>query len=171
MTDYEQWCTVRGLNRHFLKAYEPSWPADCLSPEFFKRRITRLQKDWDGDKTYSFLILENQNLIGGININNVTRGAAQYGALGYWLDEMSQGHGFMTEAGLAVLHYAFTHLGMDRMNAATLTHNVKSRAMLARLGFVEEGFARKYIQIDGKRQDHVLFGINAPDFLSAAGQA
>lgn len=170
LTDYEQWKTVRGINQKFLKPFEPTWPSDCLSADFFKRRVTRLQKDWEADRTYSFLIFEGEILIGGININNVHRGAAQYGTLGYWIDEMSQGHGFMTEAGLAVLHYAFTHLNLQRMNAATLAHNIKSRTMLTRLGFAEEGFAKNYIQIDGHRQDHVLFGLNAHEFLRPAGQ-
>lgn len=74
----------------------------------------------------------------------------------------------MTEATQGVLDYAFSILSLHRMNAATLPHNHKSRAMLIRAGFTEEGFAKNYIQIEGRRQDHILYGINAADFLSAA---
>lgn len=134
------------------------------------RRAARLAREWEQDRTYAFLIfLKEGRLAGGLNINNVSRGAANYGALGYWLDESLQGNGYMTEAGFAVLEYAFSALQLSRMNAATLPHNHKSRAMLHRLGFVEEGFAKNYIQIDGRRQDHVLFGLNAPDFSGAPG--
>ena len=167
MDDLAQWQTVRGLNQAYLKPYEPTWPEQALDQEFFARRVARLTQDWRDDRTYSFLILREDRLIGGININNVTRGAAQYAALGYWLDEMSQGNGYMTEAGAAVLHYAFVHLGLQRMNAAALPANRRSRAMLARLGFAEEGFAKAYIQINGQRQDHVLYGLNADDYISA----
>jgi ribosomal-protein-alanine N-acetyltransferase len=57
------------------------------------------------------------------------------------------------------------------MNAATLPHNRKSQTMLLRLGFSEEGFAKKYIQIDGRRQDHILYGLDAADFSGATGKA
>jgi ribosomal-protein-alanine N-acetyltransferase len=163
--DYAQWSDVRSKNADYLKPYEPAWPAGCLASDFFKRRVERLGREWAQDHTYAFLIFKKDGaLIGGININNVMRGAAQMASLGYWLDESHQGHGHMTQACRAVLDYAFSTLGLVRMNAATLVHNEKSRNMLLRLGFTEEGFARSYIQIDGKRQDHILFGLNAADF-------
>ncbi len=164
--DYAQWKLVRSRNYDYLKPFEPSWPPACLSQAFFERRVKRLTNDWKDDRTYAFVILlkGKEALVGGLNINNVARGAANYGSLGYWLDEEMQGQGYMTEAGFTVLDYAFSSLRLSRMNAATLPHNDKSRAMLERLGFVEEGFAKNYIQIDGCRQDHVLFGLNETDF-------
>lgn len=165
--DYPQWKFVRARNYDYLKPFEPSWPAGCLSQDFFERRVRRLDDDWRNDRTYAFVLFSKDEgaLVGGLNINNVARGAANHGSLGYWLDEAAQGRGYMTEAGFAVLGHAFAALHMSRMNAAILPHNDKSRAMLERLGFVEEGFAKKYIQIDGRRQDHVLFGLNADDFI------
>lgn len=165
--DYTQWKFVRSRNYDVLKPFEPAWPASCLSPDFFERRIKRLSDDWHNDRTYAFILLtrDKGELIGGLNINNVSRGAANFGSLGYWLDQSYQGQGYMTEAGSSVLDYAFSHLRLSRMNAAILPHNDKSRAMLERLGFAEEGFAKRYIQIDGRRQDHVLFGLNAEDFF------
>jgi ribosomal-protein-alanine N-acetyltransferase len=168
-SDYAQWAEVRGRNRNYLKPYEPTWPAGCLAPDFFKRRIERLDHERAKDQTHAFLICTKEDvLIGGININNVTRGAGQMGSLGYWIDEAQQGKGFMAQSCRLVLDYAFSTLGLARMNAATLVHNEKSRTMLLRLGFTEEGFAKTYIQIDGRRQDHVLYGLNAADFLRAS---
>lgn len=165
-TDYEDWAQVREANRIFLEEYEPTWPKDCLTESFFHRRVERLNDDVRFDRAYSFLIFENTELelIGGINLNNVSRGSAQYASLGYWLAQKWHGKGLMTEGARAVLAYAFTDLRLERVNAATLVHNEKSRAMLVRLGFAEEGFAKSYIQIAGKRQDHVLYGLNAEDF-------
>lgn len=170
LSDYPQWAQVRGRNRDYLKPYEPAWPEQSLEKDFFQRRVQRLNHDWNADRSYAFLIFEHtqDRLIGGININNVTRGAAQCATLGYWLDEAQQGQGYMTEAARLALDFAFYGAGLARMNAATLVHNVKSQAMLKRLGFDEEGFAKAYIQIDGLRQDHVLFGLNIDDFLRPA---
>jgi ribosomal-protein-alanine N-acetyltransferase len=36
---------------------------------------------------------------------------------------------------------------------------VPSRALLLRAGFEQEGYARQYLCIDGKWQDHLLFAI------------
>ena len=54
----------------------------------------------------------------------------------------------------------FYILNLDRLNAATLEKNEKSIRLLKSKGFEEEGFARKYIEIEGRRQDHLLFGLN-----------
>ena len=164
--DYAKWVDVRQRNQAVLKPYEPAWLTGCFDQEFFKRRIERLNREWLTDHTYAFLVftVDGNHLIGGININNVMRGAGQMASLGYWLDQEQQGRGRMTQAARAVLDYAFSTLDLARINAATLVHNEKSRNMLLRLGFTEEGFARAYIQIDGRRQDHVLYGLNAADF-------
>ncbi len=166
LADYEQWALVRGKNRDVLMPFEPKWPQNALSKEFFERRVEVLKSHAMSDKSYSYLIFDiaGDDLVGGININHVCRGAAQYASLGYWLDKNAQGKGYMTMAGLSVLNHAFSYLGLDRMNAAILPHNDKSKNLLVRLGFTQEGFAKNYIQINGRRQDHILFGMNKDDF-------
>lgn len=169
-SDYLQWRTVRERNYDYLKPYEPTWPENCLQQDFFHRRVDRLLTDWHEDRCYAFLILaKDGTLLGGMNINNIIRGAGQFATLGYWIDEKSQGNGYMREAGHGILDFAFRHIRLQRMNAACLVHNQRSRNLLLALGFEEEGFARAYIQINGKRQDHILFGLNADTYLSATG--
>lgn len=171
--DCDEWISVRAKNQAYLKPFEPRWPDNCLSEDFFIRRVQRLNQDWLSDHGYAFLIFEKETgaLAGGININNVARGAGRMASLGYWIDQDRQGRGWMTQSARTVLAFAFSGLQLERMNAATLPHNHKSRNMLRRVGFVEEGFAKSYIQINGKREDHVLYGLNASDFLSAPHEA
>ncbi len=159
--DWPQWAEVRERNRAMLTPLEPTWPQDCLSREFFARRLERQMADWQKGRAYSFLIFadDNQSLLGGININNVSRGAAQFASLGYWLDRDVQGQGYMTEALTQVIDFGFKTINLHRFNAGCLPDNEKSSALLRRLGFEEEGLARKYVQIDGKWQDHRLFGL------------
>jgi len=171
--DYGQWTWVRAKNQAHLKPFEPTWPKDALTPEFFARRLLRLNEDWKNDRGYAFLIFKNDSddLVGGININNIVRGAAQYASLGYWIDEDHQGRGLMAQAGRAVLQFAFDKILLARMNAACLPHNLRSKNLLLSLGFTEEGFAKRFIQINGKREDHILFGLNEDDFSGGAGNA
>lgn len=164
-SDYDQWANLRHAGQEYLREYEPQWPQDALSEAFFERRRARLKQDWIDDRAYGFLIFRKDDdaLLGGININNVTRGAACFASIGYWIGEWHQGRGYMKEGAGAAIDFAFESLSLARINAACLPHNVRSKNLLLSLGFVEEGFAKKYIQINGSREDHILFGLNAPN--------
>lgn len=161
MRDWGDWADVRARNYAALQPFEPTWPPDCLSPGFFKRRLRRQQADWQADLARYFLIRlqEDGALIGGININNMTLGAARHGSLGYWLDQDYRGQGYMQESIKCVLSYAFEAMALQRVHAACIPDNDKSMNVLRRCGFVQEGFARAYMQINGQWRDHYLFGI------------
>lgn len=157
----EAWNKVRGQNRDFLMPLEPRWPADCLDRDFYARRLKYQIECWALDSAYPFLIFKKSDgqLIGGININNVSRGAAQYASLGYWLDQDHQGQGYMSEALKLTLGFCFNALKLHRINAAVLPTNNPSINLLIRNGFHKEGYAEKYIKINGQWQDHILFGL------------
>lgn len=159
LEDYTQWSGVRLKNKDFLTRYEPAWPKDCLTLEFFARRLTRQDKNRHAGVGAYFLIHKDHQIIGGINLNNIQMGAARHASLGYWLDEDHQGLGYMTEALSLIIDYAFNVLKLRRLNAACLPENNRSINMLLRLGFEEEGYAQKYFQINGCWQDHRLFGL------------
>lgn len=161
LKDWTDWAEIRDKNRDILEPLEPAWPENCLSLDFFKRRLARQVRDWQSDRGYSFLVFtkENSSLIGGVNINHVCRGAAQYASLGYWLDRDAQGVGYMAEALRLVIDYGFNELELHRFHAGCLQDNKRSINLLLKLGFVEEGMAEKYVQINGKWQDHRLFGL------------
>lgn len=168
LEDWPQWAEVRGRNHIFLKPFEPQWAPDALSADYFRRRLLRQAEDWQNDKGNYFLIIkkENNTLIGGMNINNICRGAAQYTSLGYWIDRDHEGQGYMSECMRLTLRYCFEEIALHRINAACLPHNQRSRNLLLRAGFKEEGIGEKYMQIDGKWQNHILFGYNIEDWMA-----
>jgi ribosomal-protein-alanine N-acetyltransferase len=167
LEDWPQWARVRSRNRNHLTPFEPKWPDRALDKDYWAEHIARQTKYWQEGRGYYFLVFdkENYNLIGGVNLNNVARGAAQYASAGYWIDEDCQGKGLMRESLQLVFCYAFEVLKLHRINASCIPHNEKSVNLLKRLGFTEEGFARNYIKINGKWEDHMLFGLNAEDFI------
>ena len=65
----------------------------------------------------------------------------------------------MTDALSGLLPFIFERLKIHRIEAACLPHNQASRALLAKAGFQEEGYVRRYLKINGQWQDHVLFGL------------
>ena len=160
LTDWQQWANVRAENKKRIQPFEPSWSAHYQSEEFFQRRLARQAREWDLDKANAFLIFRRDGrLIGGMNINNISRGAAQFASIGYWIDEEHEGQGYMAEALQLTLKYCFEDLGLHRVNASCLPNNTRSKKTLLRAGFKEEGMAEKYLQINGKWQDHELFGM------------
>jgi len=164
--DYEAWIDVRARNEERLRPFEPVWAQSWREEETFHRRLERQSRYWAQGMHCSFLIFKEADsaLIGGMNINNICRGAAQYGSLGYWIDSAHEGQGYMAEALALTLKYAFEDLGLHRVNAASLLHNERSRKLLVTAGFRHEGEARKYLEINGEWQDHILYGLCIEDW-------
>lgn len=159
--DWLQWAQLREASRDFLTPWEPSWSADALTRAAFRRRLTHYATDWRTDQGYSFLLfrLADDVLLGGIGISNVRRGVAETGSLGYWIGAPHARQGCMSEGLQLTLAFAFQRVRLHRLEAACLPHNLPSRRLLLKSGFREEGQAREYLCIDGRWQDHVLFGL------------
>lgn len=161
--DYLQWRTLREASRDHLKPWEPTWAHDALSPDDWQRHLRGWREAWKLDRAYAFFIWLDFELVGGMTFSNVRRGPAQMASLGYWQGEIHQGNGYMREAVQAGCQWMFDVGGVQRIEAGTLTENHRSQALLRAIGFQEEGLARAYLQINGHRHDHVLFGLVRED--------
>ena len=161
MGDFAQWAQLREESRSFLARWEPIWPADDLTRLAFKRRLRRYQQDMRAGIAYPFLVFspDGETLLGGVTLGQIQRGVAQSGVLGYWMGAPYAGKGFMTAAVRAVVSYAFDTLQLNRVEAACLPVNGASIRLLEKVGFTREGYARNYLCIDGRWQDHLLFGL------------
>ena len=158
-TDFSEWATLREKSRAFLTPWEPIWPADDLTRAAFRRRLRRYAEDQRNDLAYSFLIFRSENdaLVGGLTLANVRRGVAQAGSIGYWVGEPYARQGYMTAAVRALIPFCFGTLKLHRLEAACIPTNKPSIALLEKTGFQREGYARKYLCINGIWQDHLLY--------------
>ena len=100
---------------------------------------------------------DDQVLVGAITLDNIRRGPAQAGTLGYWTGQPFARQGYMREAIGAVVHHAFTKLDLSRIEAACLPENTASRGLLESGSFKYEGVAQSYLQIGGRWRSHVLY--------------
>ena len=163
--DYEDWASLRGRSRNFLAPWEPSWPEDALSRASFRARVARYAEDWRTDQAYNlFIFTHDETLIGGVGLSNLRRGVSETANLGYWIGEPFAQRGYMTAALPLVLAFAFDRLRIHRVEAACLPNNAPSRSLLVRAGFRQEGYARQYLCIEGRWQDHLLFAILHEDW-------
>ena len=165
-TDWPAWLDIRTKNKQALTPFEPTWPRNSLSEEFFTKMFYKQINDWGADYRYAFLIynIDDTQLLGGVNINNVQRGVLQSASFGYWLDKDQQGNGYMSDALTSLIAFSFTTLDLHRLQIACMPHNEKSINIAKRLNFTDEGFAKRYIKINGKWEDHQLFGLTIEDW-------
>ncbi|MFT6144410.1 MAG: ribosomal-protein-alanine N-acetyltransferase [Myxococcota bacterium] len=143
-------------NRDFLAATEPVRPITFYTRNFWERQLQQNREDALRGIAYRFFLFHEGHIVGVANLSNIRRGALQAADVGYALDENALGKGFMTEALHALINYAFGELGLHRIMADHLPDNHRSAAVLARLGFEIEGYAKDFLRMgDGRWHDHV----------------
>jgi ribosomal-protein-alanine N-acetyltransferase len=163
--DFFAWARLRHESRDFLAPWEPSWTTDELTKGAFRRRLKKYQRETRLDSAYAFFVFRSEDnaLLGGCTLSNVRRGVTQCCALGYWIGERFARQGYMFDAVRALVPFIFKTLGLHRIEAACLPSNDPSKSLLGKVGFREEGLARRYLQINGEWQDHVLFALLADE--------
>ena len=69
----------------------------------------------------------------------------------------------MTEALQAGCDFMFKYYRLHRIQADVMPHNEKSQAVVEKCGFVKMGYNIRYMEIDGKYQDHVMYVLLNPE--------
>ena len=158
-SDFNAWVALRQDSADFLTPWEPSWAADHLTRRAFTNRVYWANRSIANGAAVPLFLTRREDgvLLGAITLDNIRRGPAQAGTLGYWVGETYARQGYMREAIAAVVHHAFGALDLSRIEAACLPENVASRALLERSGFKYEGVAQSYLQINGRWRTHVLY--------------
>lgn len=152
-------------NRDHLQPWSPRWPPDVLSEGFWREQVPQRQADLaDGTAVTLFLFEKRapRRVVGNLSLTQIVRGAAQRCTIGYGLAARAQGQGFMVEAVRAAVAYAFDDLRLHRVSASYLPRNRRSAHVLQRAGFQIEGYARDYLRIDGRWEDHIIAAITNP---------
>lgn len=146
-------------NREHHRPWSPSRGPEFFTPSDWEQRLSLAARAFEDGTAYSFIILDpadDSRVIGEINYSNVIRGVFHACFLGYNLDERVLRLGYMHEAISATLDFIFGEAQLHRVMANYMPSNERSAAVLQRLGFHVEGFARDYLFLDGAWRDHVL---------------
>jgi ribosomal-protein-alanine N-acetyltransferase len=115
-----------------------------------------------------FLIVRDEDgaIAGYARLSQIFLGGFRSAYLGYAAFVGFEGRGYMTEGLRLVLREAFGSIGLHRVEANVQPDNVRSIALVERLGFRREGFSPRYLKIGGRWRDHLRFAILAEEFLS-----
>ena len=157
--DEQQWIELRQKSQDFLKKWEPAWPKDDLTRAGFHRRLRNYTRQrQSGDAQTYFLFDDAKNLLlGGLSLTRIRKQPTASAVLGYWMGKEDAGNGYMSDGVRAALEHAFNRMNLDEVNAACLPRNKRSIALLEKSGFVRNGYSPKHLEINGVKEDHILF--------------
>lgn len=110
-----------------------------------------------------YVIEVDGRFCGQLTIGNVTHGALRSAWIGYWVSRTVIGRGVATGALALGLDHCFGPVTLHRVEATVRPENEASRAVLAKVGFREEGLLRRYLDVDGAWRDHLLVAMTAEE--------
>jgi RimJ/RimL family protein N-acetyltransferase len=138
--DIQRWTTIPSP---YLPEHARSFTEE-LAPE-----------GWANGSMFTFAVVRadephQTTLTGVLSLTLRSLGTAE---VGFWTAKEHRGRGYTTEATLAAARWAFTHLGIDRVEWRAEVGNTASRAVAEHAGFTLEGTLRSAINNKGVRRD------------------
>ncbi len=149
-------------NRAWLRTWEATNP---YSPMSFDTRasIRSLLIHQRSGGGLPFLVEQNGELAGQLNVSSITWGSLSSATIGYWVSEKFAGQSVTPTAVALATDYCFYQLGLHRMEICIRPENRASLRVVEKLGFRYEGLRRRYIHINGDWRDHFCFALVAEE--------
>jgi [ribosomal protein S5]-alanine N-acetyltransferase len=164
MVDAEEMLAVLTANREFLGSSGPQHSDDFFTLRAQRDDLERALEAYGREVMVPLAIVGEQGqIIGRININNITRGAAQSATVGFWVSQPFNGRGIATAALADAIGIAFKQLRLHRLQADTRLENTASQGVLTRNGFQPFAVAPSYLKIAGRWRDIIMFHLINPN--------
>jgi ribosomal-protein-alanine N-acetyltransferase len=147
-------------SREFMAPWEPERADDFFTEEVQRSLIRDALDQHEQGVTVPHVILDDEDrVVGRITLNTIVRGPFQSCSLGYWVGREHNGRGLASRAVAEIKRVAFDELGLHRIEASVLLHNVASQRVLDRNGFERFGVAPSYLKIAGSWQDMAVYQV------------
>ncbi|WP_433297156.1 GNAT family N-acetyltransferase [Actinoplanes sp. CA-030573] len=150
-------------NRDFLTPWEPFRSEEYFTAEGQRAYLEDMLRQHDAGSHVPHVIVEDDRIVGRITLSGIVRGPFQSASLGYWVAKAANGRGVASAAVAGITRLAFRELGLHRVQAETLVHNVASQKVLERNRFRRYGLAPRYLKINGDWRDHIMFQLLSDD--------
>lgn len=157
-TDSEKVLDYLIHNKDFFSQFEPERDQNFYTIDFQR---TQLRNDFNFIKNKSMLRLwifkkDNPNkVIGEVTFYNIFPFVFSSCHIGYKSDKDEINKGIITEAVKKGIEIMFNEYGIHRIEAHVLPENKASLRVLAKLGFINEGIAHKFLEVNGVWEDHI----------------
>jgi ribosomal-protein-alanine N-acetyltransferase len=113
---------------------------------------------------WGIVLKGTENCIGTIGVNNYT--IHHRGSIGYDLHHSYWNKGFVTGALQAIIEYAFSELGVNRIEAEVMLGNKASEKVLEKAGFHNEGVLREWMHWNDRYYDMTMFSLLKSEFVA-----
>lgn len=144
-------------NRAYLRQWLP-WVDAQTGPEVSRAHVAERLDKAKAMEALDLGIYLNEKLIGSIGFNRIVS-LHKKGSIGYWISEMEEGKGIMTDCVRALLNYGFNTLHLHRIRIQCSVNNRKSASIPERLGFTFEGIAREDEFLYDRFEDSRVYSI------------
>lgn len=159
-------------NRAFLAPWDPARPAEFFTEGFWRDQVRRNREELEMDRALRLFVFSRAadgEVVGTVNFTEFVRGIFHACYLGYGLSAANEGMGLMREALRPAISHVFGAMRMHRIMANYIPHNRRSGNVLKSLGFAVEGYARDFLRINGRWEDHVLTALVNPEWRDEHG--
>ena len=119
--------------------------------------IAAAEVAWVAGQAHQYLVVENERIVGRVNLTNIRRAHFQCADLGYRMGEHDGGRGLASRAVALCLEQAFGRHGLQRIEAVARPENRGSIRVLERNGFRQFGHSRRSFELGGQWFDRLLF--------------
>lgn len=160
-SDRDPWAALNAdpvVMEHFPATLDRA-AADAAFDRFASRLAERGWGLWAVEHAGEFLGFTGLNPVG------FEAAFAPATEIGWRLRREAWGHGYATEAARAVVAYAFDDLRLDELVSFTTVGNLRSRAVMERLGMtrdVDGDFEHPSVPEGSPQRPHVLYRLQRP---------
>ena len=109
-----------------------------------------------------FAIVVGGEAVGGIGIHPKSGIERKNAELGYWIGEPFWGQGIVSAAVAQMLKYGFETFDIIRIFARPFEHNLASKRVLQKAGFLFEARLEKTLFKQGEYLDELIYAVRKP---------
>lgn len=147
-------------NAEYFDCYETEKPDNFYTLDFIKNLLNAEYNGFLHGKYVRMFLFDDQypdEIIGCVSFSDIRGGAMTSCATGYKIDKKYQCQGYAKKMLAMALGIMIMERGMHRIEAYICPDNTPSIALVQKLGFISEGTAYSYVQLNGMWQDHLRY--------------
>ncbi len=174
MRDGKQWSRLRIKNQNSLLPWEPTGQGGWErrhQPAAWGPMYSALKAEARRGSMLPLVIEVDGEYAGQLTVGNIQRGAVRSAWIGYWVDDDLSGQGVASAAVALGVDHCFGPVGLHRLDATVQPDNLGSRAVLRHNGFREEGLLKRYMDVNQRWRDHLLFALTTEEVHGSAIEA
>lgn len=153
---------------HYLKENEDHfrfsrglYPENYFTAIHQELRLKQELRKRNEGRAFRFYIIEDksQRILGDVHFNEIVRGAFQSCFVGYKVSKEDINRGIMTKALREACRFMFKEYELHRIEANIMPSNLASIRVVEKVGFQNEGLAKRFLKINGQWEDHLRFAL------------